>query len=153
MSISDLISRTLADRGGAAGIEFALALPTLTLFVIGMVDLGCAAYQQMEVAAAADAGAMYAIRNGAGNLPGVTAAATSATPMTLSPAPTAIVRYACVSGNALNFVATSTTSCGEGVTAATYVQVSASAPYTPLITWSGLATPATLSAQTLVRIQ
>jgi Flp pilus assembly protein TadG len=152
MSISETLFSALSDRRGAAGVEFALLLPPLTLFVIGMVDVGCLAYQQMEVVAAVNAGAKYAGAN-PGNPTGITAAVTNATPMTLSPAPTATTVYACNTNGALSFVASPTVTCPGGGTAATYIQVNAWANYTPLIAWSGLTMPSALSAQAIVRAQ
>lgn len=152
MSISDTLFSVLRDRGGAAGVEFALLLPPLTLFVIGMVDVGCLAYQQMEVVAAVDAGARYASAN-PGNPTGITAAVTNATPMALSPAPTATTVYACNTNGALSFVASASVPCAGGGTAATYIQVNAWASFTPLISWSGLTMPSALSAQAMVRTQ
>jgi len=44
--------RCLADRCGAAGVEFALLLPVLVTLLIGMFDYGALAYQTMQVSAA-----------------------------------------------------------------------------------------------------
>jgi Flp pilus assembly protein TadG len=143
-------SRLLTDRGGAAGVEFALLMPTLVLLVIGAVDIGTLAFQSSEVAEAAHAGAQYALKYG-WNQTGVQTAVTSSTPLPVaaSPAP-ALVKACVVSG-----VVTTTTlsTCTGGGAPGSYVQVTARASVSPLIVWSSLATPNTLSAHAMVRIQ
>jgi len=151
MSTSDLISQALADRGGAAGVEFALMLPMMVLFVVGIVDVGALTYEQTEVSAAAHAGAQYAIRNGAASLTNIASAVTSATPMTVQATPAPQQVKACVSGSSL--VVTAATTCAGGGTPGTYIQVNAQATYTPLVTWGTLTLPTTLSAQAMVRTQ
>lgn len=150
MSTADAISRTLADRDGAAGVEFALLLPMLVVLLIGTVDLGGLAYQSMQVSAAAHAGAQYAIRNG-WSATAVADAVTNATslPVTASPAPQLV--KACVSGGAV--VVTSSSTCSGGAAAGSYIQVNAQAAITPIIVWSSFAMPSSVSAQAMVRIQ
>lgn len=152
MSISDTISRALADKSGAAGVEFALMAPALTLFLIGIVDVGSLAYQKSEVSAAAVAGAQYAIRNG-GDLTNIASAVTSATPLTVSATPAPQQIYACVSDGALTVVAGANSTCAGGGTPGTYIQVSAQATYKPIVNWDTLSMPGTLSATSMVRIQ
>jgi Flp pilus assembly protein TadG len=151
MSIADTITRVLADRSAAAGVEFALMLPPLVLFLIGIVDVGSLAYQQTEVSAAAHAGALYAIRNGGSSLTNIASAVTSATPLTIQATPAPQLVTACVSGGSL--VATTATTCAGGGTPGAYIQVNAQATFTPLVAWSGLSLPSTLTAQAMVRTQ
>jgi Flp pilus assembly protein TadG len=149
MSFSDALSRTMADTGGAAGVELALMAPTLILFAIGIVDVGALAYQRAELAAAAHAGALYAIHNG-GNTSNIQAAAQSATPLTVTATATTV--YYCVSSGALVTAASASSTCSGGGTAGAFVQVTASATYAPLISWGTLSFPTTLSANALVRV-
>jgi Flp pilus assembly protein TadG len=155
MSLSDL-SRIQADTSGAAGVELALMAPTLILFAIGIVDVGALAYQRAEVAAAAHAGALYAIHNG-GNTTNIQSAAQSATPLAVTATATTV--YYCVSGSTLATAAGPTSSCGDGEggggggsIAGTFVRVTATATYTPLISWGTLRFPTTMSANALVRV-
>ena len=150
MSISDAICKLLISRDGAAGVEFALTLPALVLLVIGAVDFGALTYEQMQVSAAAHAGAQYAIRNG-GSLTNIASAVTGATPFTVQATPTPQQVKACVSGSSL--VVTTGTTCAGGGAPGTYIQVNAQATYTPLISWGTLSFPATISAQAMVRTQ
>jgi Flp pilus assembly protein TadG len=152
MSISDAISKVLANRDGAAGVEFALMLPTMVLFVIGIVDVGALTYEQTEVSAAAHAGAQYAIRNGGSSLTNIASAVTGATPFTVHATPAPQQVKACVNNGAL--VVTTASSCGDSnTTPGTYIQVNAQATYTPLISWGNMSMPTTLSAQAMVRTQ
>jgi Flp pilus assembly protein TadG len=144
------IQRLVDDRRGVAGVEFALALPVLVLLLVGMFDYGALAFQTMEVSAAAHAGADYAMHNG-WNSSAIQTAVTNATglPVTASPAPQ--LSNGCLSGNTVVF--TTGSSCSSGVTPGSYVIVNAQTPFTPLVAWSALALPTTLSAQAVVRIQ
>ena len=152
MSISDVIYKVLTNRDGAAGVEFALMLPALVLFVIGIVDVGALTYEQTEVSAAAHAGAQYAIRNGSSvTTDSITSAVTSATPFTIQATPAPQRVKACVSDGSL--IVTTQSTCTGGVTPGTYIQVNAQATYTPLISWGTLSMPTTLSAQAMVRTQ
>lgn len=51
------IRRALGREDGLAAVELALALPFLALLLVGLVDIGTVVYQQMQLAAAARAGA------------------------------------------------------------------------------------------------
>jgi|SRR5579859_4528817 Flp pilus assembly protein TadG len=152
MSIANAISRTLTDRSGAAGVEFALMLPALVLFAVGTVDVGALAYQSAEVEAAAQAGARYAMNNGAGSLDSIAAAITGATSLSVSATPYPSQGYYCDAGGSLSSVPAMTSACSGGVVGS-YVTVSAQATYTPVIAWSGLSMPSSLSSQTMVRVQ
>ena len=145
-----VVQRLVDDRRGVAGVEFALALPILVLLLVGMFDYGTLAFQTMEVSTAAHAGADYAMHKG-WNASAIQAAVTSATglPVTASPAPQ--LSNGCLSGNTVVFTTGST--CTSGGTPGSYVIVNAQTPFSPLVAWSGLPLPTTLSAQAVVRIQ
>ena len=142
--------RLLKDRAGAAGVEFALLLPTLVVLVIGAVDVGTLTFQQTEVAAAAHAGAQYALKYGY-NQAAIQTAVTSATGLTVTATPAPTLLNACVVSGVVTVVAGST--CAGGGSAGSYVQINAQAAVSPLIVWSAIAMPSTLSAQAMVRIQ
>ena len=140
----------LTARTGAAGIEFALLLPALTLLLMGVFDYGALAYQTMQVAAAAHAGADYALRNG-WNQTAVQNAVTGATGLTVSANPAPALSKGCITGNAL--VITAGSSCPSGGTPGSYVVVNAQSPFSPMLAWSALSFPSTITAQAAVRIQ
>jgi hypothetical protein len=118
---------------------------------MGTVDVGALAYEKAEVAAAAHAGAYYAMANG-GSTASIQTAIQSATPLGASVTATVSEGYVCSNAASLTLVATPPANCSPGVVA-TYVQIGASAPYTPLVSWGTLNMPTTtLSASALVRI-
>ena len=140
----------VADRRGAAILEFALILPVVVALLVGMIDYGMLAYQTMEVSAAAHAGAEYALHYG-WNTTGIQSAVTSATTLTVSANPAPQLKTACVTAGAV--VVTAGTTCSSGAAAGSYVQVNAQATFTPIITWSSFAMPSTIAAQAMIRIQ
>jgi Flp pilus assembly protein TadG len=155
MSISAAIQSALSDTDGAAGVEFALVSPALILLLIGSVDLSSLAYQKAEVAAAADAGAMYAM-NHCGrscSTASVGTAAQSATPLGANVTATVTPEYACSNVSQSSLSTTAPSSCSSNAAVASYILVQTQANYAPLISWGRLTFPATLSGQSLVRIQ
>lgn len=142
--------RLAADRCGAAAVEFALVLPVLILLLIGMFDYGALAFQTMEVQAAAHAGADYAIHNG-WNSSGIQTAVTGATTLTITASPAPQLSNGCLSGNTVVF--TTGSSCSSGGAPGSYVIVNAQTAFSPMIAWSALSLPTTVSAQAVVRIQ
>jgi Flp pilus assembly protein TadG len=143
------VKRWIADRGGAASVEFALLLPLLVTLVVGIIDYAQLAYQSMEVAAAAQAGADYALHNGY-NASGIQGAVTAATGLTVTATPAPQLATACVSGGAI--VATAASTCASGGAPGSYVTVAAQATFTPILAWASFGMPSTLSAQAMVRI-
>lgn len=148
--IAFITARVARNRLGAAGVEFALALPVLVLLLIGMFDYGALAFQTMQVSEAAQAGADYALHNG-WNSTAIQTAVTSATGLSVTATPAPTLSSACLSGNAL--VVTTGTSCSGGGTPGSYVFVYARSSFSPLVAWSVLALPSTISAHAVVRIQ
>src|SRR5262249_44080924 len=135
-----------------SGIEFALMAPIFAAALVGMVDLGMALYQRMEVGNAAQAGAQYALNKGYDSA-GITNAVTSATGLsgvTASPAPTK--SCGCASGTAVTAVACGSV-CATGALAGTYVTVNAQVSYSTLFSYPGLDSPMTLTGQSVIRIQ
>lgn len=150
ISVTKVAARLLAHRGGASGVEFALLLPALIVLMIGAVDVGTLTFQEMEVTAAAHAGAQYALRYG-WNQTAIQTAVTGATPLTVTATPAPQLLKACVTGGVVTTVSGST--CSGGGSPGNYVQVNAQAAVSPLIVWSAIAMPSSLSAQAMVRIQ
>lgn len=139
-------------QGGAAAIEFAILGAVLSLLVVGVSDLGLGFYSNMQVQNSAQAGAEYAAVHGF-NSSAITSAVTSATSVTgISAAPAPQQFCACVSGTSISTV-TCGTICTNGMTAGTYVSVSAARTYSTLISYPGFSASYSQSATSTVRIQ
>jgi Flp pilus assembly protein TadG len=144
-----VIGRFLADRGGSPAVEFGLLAPVLMVLLFGTIDLGALTYQSMQVAAAAHAGADYAMHSGWSSS-GIQTAVTSATPFTVTASPAPTLTLGCITSGAL--VVANNATCPSGQPAGNYVTVSAQAAFTPIIAWSAFGLPSTLSAQATVRV-
>lgn len=139
-------------RDGTAAIEFALACPFLLVLILGLVELGFGAYQEMQVEDAAEAGALYAAINGF-NAAGISAAVVNAvgpdSGVTASPAP--VEFCGCPAAAGITAVACSST-CSNGDAPGEYVQVYAALPHQTILSYPGLPLPATLTGQSIVRL-
>jgi len=123
----------------------------LVVLVIGIAEVGFAAYQAMQVQDAVEAGALYAAKKG--NDPvGITAAvlnATSLTAITVTPSPTLFCGCPGTTGVA---TVSCTSTCADGSSPGQYVRISAALARKSLIPNSGLPLPATLTAQSIIRL-
>ncbi|HTC83108.1 MAG TPA: TadE/TadG family type IV pilus assembly protein [Rhizomicrobium sp.] len=140
-----------ADQGIAA-IEFAILGAVLCLIVVGVGDLGLGFYSDMQVQNSAQAGAEYAAVHGYNSaaITNVVTNATSLSGVTASPAPQQFC--GCVSGTTVA-AATCGTTCASGMTAGTYVSVSAARTYSTLISYPGFPASYSQAATSTVRIQ
>lgn len=142
------------EQSGASAAEFAMILPILVILLTGVIDLGGMAWTRMQVAAAARAGASYALTNAIGlDMSKVPGAVTSATNLVLKPP---VVRGP-IPGcpNATTGIAEMgnyTTPCLDGALPGKYVTVKAEADYHLLFGWPGLSNPVPLSSTAKVRI-
>jgi Flp pilus assembly protein TadG len=144
---------------GAAIVEFALILPFLILLMMGLFDLGFGAYQSMQVHAAAEAGAQYALRHN-WDATAIATAVTSATGtggIVATPAPTQVC--GCPDGGTFVVVATwvvdhcvPSFTCASGSSPGVYASVSAQVSYSPVLPYPGLPDPLTLTGQAYRRI-
>ena len=140
------------DRRGSAAIEFGIIAPVLMLLLVGMIELGFAVHQSMQVQDAAEAGALYAGKYG-WDPAGISAAvvnATGADTITASPAP--VLFCGCPSASGIAEIACDAT-CPAGGAAEKYVRVSASIPHSAILTSLGLPIPETLTGHAVVRVQ
>jgi Flp pilus assembly protein TadG len=148
----DLLSRLCRVRRGNAGIEFALMAPIFAAALVGMVDLGMALYERMEVGNAAQAGAQYALNKGWDST-GIQSAVTSATGLAgVSATPAPSKSCGCANGTAVT-AASCGSVCPSGSLAGIYITVNAQATYSTLFTYPGLDSPMTLTGQSVIRIQ
>jgi hypothetical protein len=139
------------SRSGVAAIEAAIILPMLLLLATGLFDLGSAAYENMQVQSAADAGAHYASKN-TWNVAAIQAAVvggTGGSGISANPAPFQFC--ACPTGGTLTTIACGST-CSTGDPASLYARVSAQKLHSPALSFPGLPKPLTLSADSVARL-
>jgi Flp pilus assembly protein TadG len=136
-----------------AAVEFALLAPMLLILLAGLVEIGMAVTQGLEVQAAASAGGRYATQHGYTDTSGIAAAvvnATNLTGVTANPAP--VVFCGCPTTTGITAVTCATT-CTGATAAGYYVQVSAQVSHTAIIPYLGLPLPAVITGQSTVRVQ
>lgn len=137
---------------GAAAIEFAIIGSVMVTLLLVGADLSMAFYSDLQVQTSAQSGAEYAAVHGF-NVTGVSSAvtnATSASGIDASPAP--VQFCGCVSGSAVSN-ATCGTVCPDGMTAGTYVTVTATKTYSTIIPYPSLPASFTQTAVSTVRIK
>lgn len=136
---------------GTVAIEFAITASLLLIPFLAGVEVGYAAYQAMQVQSAVEAGALYASQNGfvSSNISLAVENASAVTGLTATPAPSQF--YGCPSDSGITVVA-STSTCANGTSPGTYVQINATLTRQSLIPNSGLVLPSTLSATSIVRV-
>lgn len=129
-----------------------MILPILAILLFGAVDVGGLAWAKLQVGAAARAGASYALTNGFDEA-GITSAVTNATGLTVT-AGTPTQTFGCPDlASGIVAVEDDSVACPDsGELPGDYVTVGASADYSPIFGWPGLANPVPLSATTKVRI-
>lgn len=149
---ADSLARLSSDESGIAALEFALVAPVLLLGLVGVLDLGIAVYEKMELDNAVQAGARYATVNG-WDAQGIQNAVQSATGLVgVGDVPAPAESCGCPDGAAVA-AAICGAPCPGGGIAGTYVTISAQHSYAPMFPYPGLATPPILTAQVMVRIQ
>jgi Flp pilus assembly protein TadG len=151
--------RLVAQTGGASTVEFGLLAATLFLpLTIGLHDFGTTLYRQMEVGAAARAGAAAASTCGCFSSVNITSAIQAATRLgtsvSASPSPTQFCGCPSASGGVTATTNTApacgSTECAAGGFDAVYVSINAQYVYTPFFSGYG---PFTLTSQATVRIK
>jgi Flp pilus assembly protein TadG len=153
-------------QSGASAIEFGLLAPLLLIMLTGVVEVGIASYQAMQVQAAVEAGILYAIQNVPTSITPISAAFSSAiitavqnatgTPgITATPVPLAFC--GCPSTTAgtgvVSQVNDCTTKCPDTTLPGQYVTVSAALSHQTIMPYLNLHLPATLTASSTVRLQ
>jgi Flp pilus assembly protein TadG len=151
ISIPSLLRRLGADRTANAAVEFAYVTPILLGISLPLVDLGSAAYHQMRVQDAAEAGAQYALSNGYTS-GAITTAAQNATSLGANVTVTPSETYNCIVAGAIGPAVASGTTCADGSTAGTFATVATTYSYALILAVPGLANPMTLNGEATVRI-
>lgn len=133
---------------GGPAVEFGFIFPVFAVLIAGLVEYGMVMFQYMNVSQAAQVGANYAMLTGY-NAANIQTAVTNATGI---PAGNVTVAKSCGCATGAGISPTSCRtplpSCGNGVTAATYVTVTVAQPYSPVA--PGIPSP--LRASVLVRV-
>jgi Flp pilus assembly protein TadG len=144
------IVRLLRCTKGNAALEMAIVFPIFVTLIGGISQYGLAIFQIMEVGYAAQAGANYAMTNGF-NVSGIETAVTKATALPNVSATRIPPSQACgcASTTGISSATCGTTCPGTGAgSAGTYVTVSASVAYSPVL--PGIPSP--ITAKAVVRI-
>lgn len=139
-----------ADAGSAA-IEFGLAIPFLLLILMGVIELGYAMFEAMQVHNSVEAGALYAAKNGY-DATGIAAAVTNATGTPgISATPAPVQFCGCPSATGIVEIACSAT-CSGGSPSGQYVRISAKLTHQTILPYPALGLPNTLTAQSVLRL-
>jgi Flp pilus assembly protein TadG len=146
------MNRIANSLRGSAAIEFAIISPVLLIMLAGLVEIGFATREAMQVQDAAEAGAGYAIKYGwdSAAISASVVNATGASGVTASPAP--VQFCGCPSAAGIT-TALCTATCPDGSAPGSYVRVSASITHTAILSNLGLPIPATLTGHATVRLQ
>ena len=135
------------DRGSSL-VECALLLPVLILLLLGSVDLGRAWYISLEVASAAEAGALYGVQNPT-DTAGMMAAAALDAPDISNLSTSASYGTQCSDGTSITASNQPVPTCS--VNAVTYVLVGTTMQYKPYLTYPGMGSTWTLSGNAKMR--
>jgi Flp pilus assembly protein TadG len=146
--IRKAILRKFQQHDGACILETALLMPVMFLMIVGAVDFGRAYYTAIEVASAAHAGALYGVENPT-DTSGMATAANVDAPDLSSLKTVGNYGYVCSDESATVASSGSAPACTYNYV--TYVSVTATAIYTPLITYPGIPSSLTLTSTTRLR--
>lgn len=133
---------------GSSLIETALLLPVLLLLLVGAFDFGRAYYAALEVASAAEAGALYGVQYPSDAAGMIAAAKADATDIT-NFSSTAIYGCQCSDGSGTSAACGTRPTCSLNVV--NYVEVDTTATYTPLLKYPGI--PSTLALKGKARMR
>ena len=145
-----MVRRLRAAVEASVAVEFALIGSFLAFLTTGMADYSLAIWQQMQVRDAARASAAYASIHGF-NTTAIQTAATSATSASVTVS-TPLQSCGCAGTSGITRATCGTQCVGLGnAGAGTYVTVTVTSSYTPLLPFPGLSAM-TLSATAIARI-
>lgn len=138
-------------EAGQSLVETALFLPVLIVAMLVTADLGRVCYAAIEVADAARAGVQYGAQSvvTAADPSGMQTAAKNDAADLSSLSVTAGSFCACVDGSQVNCI---TGTCSSGAPG-TFVQVTTSTTFTPLVDYPGLPSSIPLSDTAVMRVQ
>lgn len=145
----------LQCSSGQGLVETSLAASLLVLLLLAAVDFGRAFYMVIELKGAAHAGAVYGSQHPtdtAGMQSVATANATDLSNMSgANFTPTATYGCECSDGSNASASCASTPSCSSSTSEVYYVEVKATASYSPLVPWPGI--PSTMNMSETVEMR
>jgi len=138
------------DRRGVSAVEFALIAPLLIGMMICIADFGLGYYSDTQLASAAQASATYAAQNGydAAAMTTVAQAATKLASVGVTPTQFC----GCPSPGGVTSTSCGAT-CGDGLRAGTFAQVTATTDYATLVSYPGVPNVFHLSEKATARLQ
>jgi len=140
--------RGIWSEEGSQLFELAVVMPVFVMLLFGAIDFGRAYYVHMEVAAAAEAGAVYGVQNPS-DTTGMKAAAALNAPDISGLSSTASYGTECSDGT--NAVASPGAAPTCSVTTIQYVEVDTTATYKPLFAFPGMQSSFTMSGKARMR--
>lgn len=144
----------IANDHGQALVELALTLPLFILLIVGAAEFGRLAYDAIEVANAARAGAAYGAQSAiqASDIPGIQTAVIQDAPNVTGV--TAISTTSCVCSTGGTLTCTNAlAACPSPARVIEYLTVNSSAKVGPLFNYPGLPHTFTLSGQAIMRVE
>lgn len=148
VSLDLRLHRLCAEDRASSLIECALLLPVLILILLGSADIGRAWYINLELSAAAEAGALYGVQNPA-DVSGMQAAAILDAPDLSALSSTASYGTECSDGTSVTSATLPVPTCS--VNAVTYVEVATTTQYKPYLTYPGMGSVWTLAGKAHMR--
>jgi Flp pilus assembly protein TadG len=150
----------IAETKGVSAVEFGLVTPILLGLLSPLIDIGLAYSQQIKLRHAAEAGAQYASLNtwSSSTVAAIQTATNSATPLSVTWAAPPTEFCGCPNGSNTQITNTGNPPCsgtpsGCSEPAGYYVTFTVTSNYTPVMPFSVLSNPTTLTAQPVVRVQ
>jgi Flp pilus assembly protein TadG len=138
----------LENCDGSSLVELALVIPVCLLLFVGAVDLGQAFYVAAQVAAAAHTGALYGVENPS-DISGMESAAKGGATNLSDISATATYGCECSDGSSASQSCSTMPTCSYNYV--TYVDVVASASYSPSFNYPWLSSAMTFSREARMR--
>ena len=150
MTNAQKLIRSLRDSVEGSGlVELALVMPVFMLLAAGAVDFGRAYCVAVEVAGAAEAGALYGVQNPT-DVSGMENASQNDAPDLSGISATAVYGCECPDGSSASVSCSSPPTCtGSYVN---YVDVTATAPYAPILNFPGVPPAGSFQGKARMRI-
>ena len=136
------------QEAGSSLVELALLLPIFLILLVGAVDIGRAYYVAIEVRAAAQAGAIYGIEN-PGDTTGMQDASLVGGSSLSGLSITATYGCECSDGTNTSALCATTPTCTDNYV--NYVDVTATAPYSPLFSYPGVGSSMNVTRESRMR--
>lgn len=139
----------IGAEAGSSLVELSLLVPVLALLLVGTIDFGRAYYMGIELTAAAEAGALYGVKNPT-DTSGIQSAAQADAPSIASLGAAASYGCECPDGSGAVTSCSTTPSCSTNYV--NYVDVTASATYNTLIKYPGIPNSLVLTSESKMRV-